>query len=48
MREKRAYYEARPEEVDKIILEGTKKARKKAKETMQDVKKAMRLDYFQE
>ncbi len=29
MREKRAYYEARPEEVDKIILEGTKKAREK-------------------
>jgi tryptophanyl-tRNA synthetase len=46
IREKRAYYEARPEEVDKIILEGTQKARKKAKETMQDVKKAMKLDYF--
>lgn len=46
MREKRAYYEARPEEVDKIIIEGTEKARKKAKETMSDVKRAMKLDYF--
>ena len=34
-------------EVDKIILEGTKKAREKAKETMRDVKKAMKLDYFE-
>ena len=30
MREKRAYYEARPEEVDKIIIQGTEKARSKA------------------
>ena len=46
MREKRAYYEARPEEVDKIIIQGTEKARSKAKQTMEDVKKAMKLDYF--
>ncbi len=46
MREKRAYFEARPEEVDKILIEGTEKARKKAKETMEKVKKAMKLDYF--
>ncbi len=46
MREKRAYYEAHPEEVDKILMEGTEKARKVAKETMAKVKKAMKLDYF--
>ena len=48
IREKRAYYEAHPEEVDKILIEGTEKARKVAKETMKKVKKAMMLDYFEE
>ena len=47
IREKRAYYEAHPEEVDKIIKDGTEKARKVAKETMKKVKKAMMLDYFE-
>ena len=47
IREKRAYYEAHPEEVDKILIEGTKKARETAKETMKKVKKAMKLDYFE-
>ncbi len=47
IREKRAYYEERPEEVDKILIEGTKKAQKVAKETMKKVKKAMKLDYFE-
>ncbi len=46
IREKRAYYELHPEEVDKILIEGTKKAREVAKETMKKVKKAMKLDYF--
>ena len=45
IREKRAYYEAHPEEVDKILMEGTEKAREVAKETMKKVKKAMMLDY---
>ena len=45
MREKRKYYEERPELVDKFLISGTKKARKTAKETMKKVKKAMRLDY---
>lgn len=48
IREKRAYYEEHPEEVDKILIEGTKKARAKAQETMKKVKKAMKLDYFEE
>ena len=47
MREKRKYYEERPELVDKILIEGTEKARKTAKVTMKKVKKAMRLDYFE-
>ena len=45
IREKRAYYEEHPEIVDKILMEGTAKAQKTAKETMKKVKKAMRLDY---
>ena len=45
IREKRAYYEARPELIDDILAEGTKKARETAKETMKKVKKAMKLDY---
>ena len=48
IREKRKYYEEHPEIVDKILKEGTEKARKVAKETMKDVKIAMKLDYFEE
>lgn len=48
IREKRAYYEAHPEKVDKILIEGTERARKVAKETMKKVKKAMKLDYFED
>ena len=47
IREKRRYYESHPEIVDKILMEGTAKAREKAKETMKKVKKAMKLDYFE-
>ena len=47
IREKRKYYEDRPELVDKLLIEGTEKARKTAKETMRKVKKAMKLDYFE-
>ena len=46
IREKRVYYEEHPELVDKILMEGTKKAQKVAKENMQRIKKAMKLDYF--
>ena len=46
IREKREYYEAHPELVDKILMEGTAKAQKVAQETMKKVKKAMKLDYF--
>ncbi|MBR6033144.1 MAG: tryptophan--tRNA ligase [Clostridia bacterium] len=47
IREKRKYYEDRPELVDKILIEGTKKAQATAKETMKKIKKAMKLDYFE-
>ena len=47
MREKRKYYEERPELVDELLKSGTAKARETAKETMKKVKKAMRLDYFE-
>lgn len=46
IREKRAYYEEHLEIVDKILMDGTKKAQEVAKETMKKVKKAMKLDYF--
>ena len=47
IREKRKYYEERPELVDKILIEGTNKAREVAKQTMKEVKQAMKLDYFE-
>ena len=45
IREKRKYYDEHPEEVDKILNEGTAKAKAKAEETIKNVKKAMRIDY---
>ena len=47
IRQKRKYYEEHPELVEKILKEGTLKTRQTAKETMQKVKKAMKLDYFE-
>ena len=47
IREKRKYYEERPELVDRILIEGTNKAREVAKQTMKEVKQAMKLDYFE-
>ena len=47
MREKRKYYEEHPEEVEKILKEGTKKAQEEAKVTMKEIKKAMKLNYFE-
>ena len=48
IREKRKYYEEHPEIVDKILMDGTRKAQNEAKKTMKKVKKAMMLDYFEE
>ena len=47
IRQKRKYYEERPELVDEILIKGTEKARATAKKTMKKVKKAMKLDYFE-
>lgn len=46
MRERRAKYENNPKLVDEILISGTKKARKIAKETMNETREAMKLDYF--
>ena len=48
IREKRAYLEEHPEIIEKVLKEGTEKARKEAKETMKKVKKAMMLNYFED
>ena len=47
IREKRKYYEERPELLDKILKEGTRKAQEIAKETMRKVKENMKLNYFE-
>lgn len=45
-REKRKYYESHKEEVLEILKEGTEAAQKRANETLYNVKKNMKLDYF--
>ena len=45
IRAKRKYYEEHPEIVDKILEDGTNKAKEKAKEQMAKVKHAMKIDY---
>ena len=45
IREKRKYYEEHQEEVEKILNDGTKKARTRAIETMKQVKASMKIDY---
>ena len=45
IRDKRKYYEENPKEVMDILMSGTDKARVIAKETMEKVKKSMKLDY---
>lgn len=46
MRARRAEYENKMEEVDRILIEGTKKAREAAAETMAKARTAMKIDYF--
>lgn len=45
IKERRKYYEDNPQEVEKILNEGTEYARNVAKENMKNVKKAMKIDY---
>lgn len=46
IRKRRAEFESQPELVDRILKEGTEKARAEAQKTLIEVKKAMKLDYF--
>ena len=45
IREKRKYYEEHPEEVQKILDNGTEKARERAINTMKQVKASMKINY---
>ena len=45
IRDKRKHYEENPKEVMDILIAGTDKAKVIAKETMEKVKKSMKLDY---
>ena len=45
IQERRKFYEDNPEEVDRILKEGTEAARSKAIEQMAKVRKAMKIDY---
>ena len=44
-RERRKYYDEHPEVVEKILNDGTEKARKVAKEQMKKIKEAMMINY---
>jgi len=46
IREKRSTYEAKPDLVREIQMEGTHKARQRAEETIRKVRQAMKIDYF--
>ena len=45
-RERRAQYAADPKAVDRIIQEGSARARDEARKTLHEVRAAMHLDYF--
>lgn len=46
IREKRRHFENDPKRVEEILKKGTEKARKEAFKTLKEVKKAMKLEYF--
>ena len=45
IREKRKYYDEHPEKVDEILKKGTADAKKKAEQTLKEIKKVMKIDY---
>ena len=47
IREKKQYLREHPEEVMKVLSEGTKTAHMASEKTMQEVKKAMNINYFE-
>ena len=46
MRKTRSEYEAKPDEVEEILKRGTQRAQNIAKETMTEVRRVMKIDYF--
>ena len=46
IREKRAYYEERLDEVKKYLKEGSEHANKLADETLKEVKQSIGINYF--
>ncbi len=46
IRERRIEFAKDPEKLDEILKGGTEKARKVAQETMKQVRKAMKIDYY--
>lgn len=48
IRERRRYYEERPELVKEILRQGTEKARTITKETLKSIKASMKIDYFKD
>ena len=46
IRENRARFERDPELVERVLKEGTAKAREEAQRTLEELKKVMKLDYF--
>ncbi len=47
IQDRRKYYEEHPEEVDRILVEGTACARKCAKDVLETVKEKMHINYFE-
>ena len=47
IREKIKYYDEHPELIEKILMEGTAKAKKAAESQMKKIKNAMKLNYFE-
>ncbi|MBQ7136889.1 MAG: tryptophan--tRNA ligase [Bacilli bacterium] len=45
--EKRKYYEEHMDEVESVLKEGSERAREKARDTMKEVKHAIKIDYFE-
>ncbi|MDE5708902.1 MAG: tryptophan--tRNA ligase, partial [Alistipes sp.] len=48
IRERRRHYESRIEEVYAMLEEGSRRAREAAAETLEDVRKAMKINYFED
>lgn len=46
MRERRSFYKSRPGDIDDILSTGTRRARAIARETMQEVREAMGMNYL--